>query len=92
MDSNVYYIIFWIKKEFTPEDRSNIIHNLFLNAFTERTSYCVVRDILSYLRNERDYLPWRTVYKHLFDLSEILQYRREFIDISVIFLNSMLFL
>ena len=71
------------KKEFDAEDRANIIHNLFLNAFTERTSYCTLVDVLSYLRVERDYLPWRTVFKHVYDLGEILQYKKEFIELSV---------
>jgi aminopeptidase N len=72
--------------EFNPEDRANIIHNLFLNSFTERTSYCILRDVLSYLEVERDYLPWRTVHKHLTDMTNVLHYKKEFIDISTYFI------
>jgi hypothetical protein len=71
------------KKEFDAEDRANIIHNLFVNAFTERTSYFQLVDVLSYLRVERDYLPWRTVYKHVIDMTEILEYKSSFIEFSV---------
>ena len=70
-------------KEFDAEDRANIIHNVFVNAFTERTSYCQLTHVLSYLRHERDYLPWRTVYKHLVDMTDILQYKKAFVEVSV---------
>ncbi|CAF1012394.1 unnamed protein product, partial [Brachionus calyciflorus] len=75
--------------EFLPEDRANIIHNLFVNGFTERTSYFQVVDVLAYLTRESDYLPWRTVYKHLNDMASILDYKQPFLQVSAFFSSMM---
>jgi len=72
--------------EFTPEDRANIIHNIFTNGFTERQTYYIVRDVVSYLYNaERDYLPWKTLSKHLNDLFSILDYKQTFYPVAEYF-------
>ncbi len=79
-------IFFLYSKEFTPEDRANIIHNLFVNGFTERTTYYILRDVVSYLySNEKDYLPWKTLSKHLNDLLSVLDYKQTFYPIAVVF-------
>ena len=70
-------------QEFSPEDRSNIIHNLFLNAFGEIDSYFTVVDVLSYLTRETDYIPWRTVYVHINEMVKILEHRKSFYPVSV---------
>ena len=70
-------------KELLPEDCAVIIHNLFLNGYTERLSYNVVADALLYLENESDYLPWRAVYHHLNNMLSILEYRRSFFEVAV---------
>jgi len=75
--------------EFLPEDRANIIHNLFINGFTERTSYFQVVDVLSYLNRESDYLPWKTVEKHLNDMAGILDYKQPFLQVSSFFSSMM---
>lgn len=75
--------------EFLPEDRANIIHNLFINGFTERTTYFTVVDVLSYLTREKDYLPWRTVHKHLHDMAAILDYKQPFLQVSSFFSSMM---
>lgn len=64
-------------------DRANIIHNLFMSAYVNGERYHDVADILSYLRIEKGYLPWKTVQKHVFDLLGVLDYRNTFYAISV---------
>lgn len=64
-------------------DRSNLIHNLFINTFNGKTSYKILTDFLSYLVTETEYLPWKTVHKHVSDLAAILEYRRSFYSVSV---------
>lgn len=65
-------------------DRANIIHNLFMNTFSGKTTYDrLVRDI-GFLKNEREYLPWKTAIKHATDLASVLEYRRSFIPVSVL--------
>jgi hypothetical protein len=65
------------------EDRANIIHNLFMNAFSEKNRYNLVVDVLSYLRNERELVPWRATYKHLMQMISILEYRNSFYPVAV---------
>lgn len=71
------------------EDRANIIHNLFVNGFTERTSYVQVVDVLSYLTREKDYLPWKTLHKHISDMVGILDYKEPFLQVSSFFTSMM---
>lgn len=79
------YLNFSILKEFTAEDRAQIIHNLFLNAYAERGDYFTVRNVLDgYLSTETEYLPWRTVLIHAQRLSAVLAYRKTFFEFSVI--------
>ena len=79
------YLNFSILKEFTAEDRAQIIHNLFMNAYAERGDYYTIRSILEgYLSTETDYLPWRTVLIHAQRLSAVLAYRKTFYEFSVI--------
>lgn len=40
-----------------PEDRANIIHNLFINTFNGKTSYVQLAKELTFLRIETEYLP-----------------------------------
>jgi aminopeptidase N len=68
-----------------PVDRANIIHNIFVNTFTEKERYSELVDILSYLRGERDLIPWRTVHKHVSDMVGILEYRATFYPVSRFF-------
>jgi hypothetical protein len=77
------FFIYFLLKEFDAEDRANIIHNLFVNAFTERTSYFTLVDVLSYLTRETSYLAWRTVHKHVNDMMNVLDYKRAFYQVSV---------
>lgn len=58
---------------------------MFVNGFTERTSYCVVVDVLSYLNRETDYLPWKTVLKHVNDLVGVLDYKEPFYEVARFF-------
>lgn len=74
---------------FEPIDRAQIIHNVFLNAYSQRTNYQQVVDLLLYIDLERDYLPWRTVHKHLTDMSSILEFRAAFYPVSKYFENQM---
>lgn len=70
-------------QEILADDRAQIIHNLFLNSYTERSSYYVLATVIDYIRTERDYLPWRVVYIHLNRMASILQYRKAFYELSV---------
>ena len=74
-------------KEFTAEDRAQIIHNLFQNAYTERGDYFQLRDLLDYMTTERDYLPWRVLDIQAARMDEVLQYRRTFNSFAVRTLN-----
>lgn len=74
-------------QEFTAEDRAQIIHNLFQNAYTERGDYFQLRDLLDYMTNERDYLPWRVLDIQAARMDEVLQYRRTFNSFAVRILN-----
>lgn len=65
------------------EDRANIIHNLFMNAFSEKNRYSTVVDVLTYLRIERELVPWRAAYKHLMQMISILEYRNSFYPVAV---------
>jgi len=78
--------LFWIKL-FKPAVRANLIHNLFLNAYAERSQYGLVTQMLGYLKNELDYLPWKTLEIHLENVISVLEYRRSFKSISVIQLS-----
>jgi hypothetical protein len=40
--------------------------------------------MLGYLKNDLDYLPWKTVEIHLDNVISVLEYRRSFKPISVI--------
>jgi hypothetical protein len=43
-----------------------------------------VRDVVSYVYGaERDYLPWKTLSKHLDDLFRILDYKQTFYPVAV---------
>ena len=70
-------------KLFSPLDRANILHNVFVDGYTKRTNYATVVDVLAYLSNERDYLPWQTLFKHANDLFKVLDYKRSFEQVSV---------
>ena len=80
---NLIYHICEYNKEFLAEDRANIIHNLFLNAFSERGNYFQARKVFDYLFTERSYLPWRTVFVHLNDFTSIMEYRQTFFTVAV---------
>jgi hypothetical protein len=54
-----------------------------MNAFTKKERYQDLVNILSYLRKEKDYLPWKTVSKHVNDMVDILDYRPSFYAVSV---------
>lgn len=69
-------------REIVAEDAANIIHSAFINAYSERLDYQVVVDVLSYLSAEEQYLPWRTVHKHLSDMLGVLEYRKSFYEVS----------
>lgn len=45
--------------------------------------------MLSYLRDEFDYLPWKTVNKHVKDMVDILDYRPSFYAVSNWFIFEM---
>lgn len=66
-----------------PLDRSNIIHNLFMNAFTSHLPYKELTRTLVYLIGERDYLPWKTVNFHLTEMTSILEYKEAFFEVAV---------
>lgn len=66
-----------------PIDRSNIIHNLFMNSFTSRLSYKELTQTLIYLIREREYLPWKTVNFHLSEMISILEYKEPFFEVAV---------
>ena len=82
-------------KLFSPLDRANILHNVFAEAYrilnqtidptprSERTNYATVVDLLAYLRNEKEYLPWQTLFKHVNDLLKVLDYKQSFYQVSV---------
>lgn len=74
-----------VNKYLLPVDRANIIHNIFVNTFTEKERYSELVDILSYLRGEKDMIPWRTVHKHVTDMVGILEYRSTFYPVSRFF-------
>lgn len=76
-------------KVLAPSDRANLIHNLFMNAFANRSSYQDLTDFLAILVNEQDYLPWRTIYKHLNELESFLEYRKSFYPILAFFISAM---
>lgn len=54
-----------------------------MNTFTGKTSYFQLVDFLSYLPEEKEYLPWKTVHKHVSDLADVLEYKRSFYAVSV---------
>ncbi|RMZ99456.1 glutamyl aminopeptidase, partial [Brachionus plicatilis] len=70
---------------FIPVDRSNIIHNLFMNAFTSRLPYKELTQTLIYLIAEREYLPWKTVNFHLSQMISILEYKEPFFEVASYF-------
>ena len=70
-----------------PEDRANIIHNLFLNAYAGKASYHQLVDVLTYAGEEDDYLPWRTIHKHASDMGAILEHKRSFAQFSEYFIT-----
>lgn len=67
------------------EDRANIIHDVFINAYTERDNYYSVVDILNTLDAEEDYLPWRTIYLQMKEMADVLQYKKAFYSLSKFF-------
>ena len=70
---------------FSPKDRSNIIHNAFVDSYVEPSKYASLVSMLSYLSNEKDYLPWQTLVKHSFNMFKVLDYKRSFYQVSVSF-------
>jgi hypothetical protein len=86
---------FWFNlffKPFLPADRANIIHNIFQNAYSGKESYSFLVNVLGYLKDEKDLLPWRTSAKHVKDMVDIIQYRPSFYAVSVSFINPLSFL
>ena len=69
-----------------PNDRSNLIHNLFMNAFTRQLTYFDLTDTLIFLLRERDYLPWKTLNFHLNEIISVLEYKKPFYQVSVGFI------
>ena len=67
------------------EDRANIIHDVFINAYTERDNYYSVVEILNTLDAEEDYLPWRTIYLQMKEMADVLQYKKAFYSLSRFF-------
>lgn len=67
----------------SPLDRSNIIHNLFMNTAAGKTPYSLLAKEIRYLKGETNYLPWKTAIKHAYDLASVLEYRRSFLELSV---------
>ena len=68
-----------------PLDRVNVLHNYFFDAYSDRNEYTTYNRLaifLNYLENENDYLPWRTVYKHLNDIIDILEFKQPFNQLS----------
>ncbi len=68
-----------------PLDRANVLHNYFFDAYTDRnqyTTYNRLAKFLNYLEKENDYLPWRTAYKHLNDMIDILEFKQSFEQLS----------
>jgi len=57
--------------------------------FTDRNSYSLVVQVLNYLENEADYVPWRTVYHHVNLLLKILDYDKSFLQVSNYFINEL---
>ena len=79
---------FFYKKLLEPLDRSNLIHNFFVDAYSDRNNYTTYNRLallLKYLENETDYYPWRTVHKHLNDILDILEYKQPFEEVSRFF-------
>lgn len=67
-----------------PIDRANLIHNLFANAFADRISYSELIEFLTIvLLNERDYLPWRVVSRHIAELESLLHFKNTFYPLTV---------
>lgn len=54
-----------------------------MNSYSKRERYYEVVSILSYLRVEKDYLPWKTVSKHVKDIVDVIEYRPSFYQFSV---------
>ena len=67
----------------TPTDRAYLLHNIFANAFADRSSYNQLSKIIKYLSNETNYLVWKTVHVHLDYMLSILQYKKSFYQVSV---------
>ena len=68
-----------------PLDRSNVLHNYFFDAYSDRnqyTTYNRLAKLLYYLEKENNYLPWRTTYKHLSDMIDILEFKLPFEQLS----------
>ncbi|CAF0970213.1 unnamed protein product [Brachionus calyciflorus] len=69
----------------SPNDRSNLIHNLFMNAFTKRLTYFDLSETLIFLLRERDYLPWKTLNFHLNEMLSLLEYKKPFYQVATYF-------
>ena len=66
-----------------PTDRTYLLHNIFANAFADRSSYSQLSKIIKYLSNETNYLAWKTVHVHLDYMLSVLQYKKSFYQVSV---------
>ncbi len=71
------------KESLSPADRAYLLHNMFANAFADRSSYTQLSKIIKYLKNETHYLPWKVVHLHLDYILSILEYKKSFYQVSV---------
>jgi len=62
---------------------------VFVDSYTDRSTYTVAVNVLNYLSNETDYLPWRTVYHHVIYLLKVLDYDKAFLQISSFFITEL---
>ena len=68
-----------------PLERANVLHNYFFDAYSDRneyTTYNRLAKLLNYLEYENAYLPWRTVFKHVNDIIDILEFKQPFEQLS----------
>jgi len=65
---------------FKPTDRSSLINDAFALAGAGDVSYSVPLGMTSYLRQERHYIPWRTVAGELGDLKDKLEFTDVFAE------------
>jgi hypothetical protein len=78
-----------LNTKFEAEDRANLIHDVFMEAYTGRYSYSTVVQVLNYLKDEADYVPWRAIYHHVNFLVKILDYDKSFLQVSTYFIKEL---